>query len=30
MPEPIKNTDGDEKQDCEINSAKRLLPKLMS
>lgn len=30
MPEPIKNTDGDEKQDCEINAAKRLLPKLRS
>ncbi|MBL4623548.1 MAG: hypothetical protein JKY42_00130 [Flavobacteriales bacterium] len=30
MPEPIKNTDGTEKQDCEINAAKRLLPKLRS
>lgn len=28
MPEPIKNTDGTEKQDCEINAAKRLLPKI--
>lgn len=28
MPEDIKNTDGSEKQDCEINAAKRLLPKL--
>ncbi len=28
MPEEIKNTDGTEKQDCEINAAKRLLPKL--
>ena len=30
MPEPIKNSDGDDKQDCEINAAKRLLPKLRS
>ena len=30
MPEPIKNTDGEEKQDCEITAAKRLLPKLRS
>ena len=28
MPEAIKNTDGVEKQDCEINAAKRLMPKL--
>jgi len=28
MPEPIKNEDGTEKQDCEINAAKRLLPKI--
>lgn len=28
MPEAIKNEDGIEKQDCEINAAKRLLPKL--
>jgi hypothetical protein len=28
MPEEIKNTDGATKQDCEINAAKRLLPKL--
>lgn len=28
MPEPINNHDGDAKQDCEINAAKRLLPKL--
>lgn len=26
MPEEIKNTDGEEKQDCEINAAYRLLP----
>ena len=25
MPEPICNTDGKEKQDCEINAAKRLI-----
>ena len=30
MPEPINRHDGDEKQDCEINAAKRLLPKLRS
>lgn len=30
MPEPINNHDGDAKQDCEINAAKRLLPKLRS
>ena len=30
MPEPIKNTDGTTKQDCEINAAKRLLPKIRS
>ena len=28
MPEAIKNVDGTEKQDCEINAAKRLLPKI--
>ena len=28
MPEAIKNSDGTEKQDCEINAAKRMLPKL--
>lgn len=28
MPEAIKNTDGQKKQDCEINAAKRLLPKI--
>jgi hypothetical protein len=28
MPEEIYNTDGATKQDCEINAAKRLLPKL--
>jgi len=28
MPEDIRNTDGDEKQDCEINAAKRLVPKI--
>jgi len=28
MPEPIENTDGQTKQDCEINAAKRLMPKL--
>src|SRR4030042_4967658 len=27
-PEPIANTDGAEKQDCEINAAKRLIGKL--
>jgi len=26
--EPIKNTDGTKKQDCEINAAKRFIPKL--
>jgi hypothetical protein len=30
MPEEIKNTDGKTKQDCEINAAKRLLPRLRS
>ena len=30
MPEDIKNSDGSKKQDCEINAAKRLLPKLRS
>ena len=28
MPEDIRNTDGNEKQDCEINAAKRLVPKI--
>ena len=28
MPEAIRNTDGEEKQDCEINAAYRLLPKI--
>jgi hypothetical protein len=28
MPEPVNHHDGDAKQDCEINAAKRLLPKL--
>jgi hypothetical protein len=28
MPEEIKNTDGSKKQDCEINAAKRLIPKI--
>lgn len=28
MPEEIRNEDGREKQDCEINAAKRLIPKL--
>jgi hypothetical protein len=28
MPEEIRNTDGTEKQDCEINAAKRLVPKI--
>ena len=28
MPEDIRNSDGDEKQDCEINAAKRLVPKI--
>ncbi|MBU1012104.1 MAG: hypothetical protein KKG99_03810 [Bacteroidetes bacterium] len=28
MPEEIHNTDGTEKQDCEINAAKRLIPKI--
>lgn len=28
MPEEIRNTDGEEKQDCEINAAYRLLPKI--
>jgi hypothetical protein len=26
MPEEIRNTDGQEKQDCEVNAAKRLIP----
>ena len=30
MPEEIKNTDGTEKQDCEINAAYRLLPSIRS
>lgn len=28
MPEAIQNTDGENKQDCEMNAAKRLIPKL--
>ena len=28
MPEEIRNTDGSEKQDCEVNAAKRLIPKI--
>lgn len=28
MPEDIKNGDGNKKQDCEINAAKRLVPKI--
>jgi hypothetical protein len=28
MPEEIRNTDGQTKQDCEVNAARRLLPKL--
>jgi hypothetical protein len=28
FPEAVTNSDGNEKQDCEINAAKRLLPKL--
>lgn len=28
MPEEIHNTDGNTKQDCEINAAKRLIPKI--
>ena len=28
MPEPIHNSDGNDKQDCEMNAAKRLIPKL--
>jgi hypothetical protein len=28
MPEEIKNSDGKDKQDCEINAAKRLLEKI--
>ncbi|MFC1864071.1 hypothetical protein ACFL1Z_09000 [Thermodesulfobacteriota bacterium] len=28
MPEEIRNTDGNTKQDCEINAAKRLIPKI--
>lgn len=28
MPEPIRNNDGNVKQDCEMNAAKRLIPKL--
>jgi hypothetical protein len=28
MPEEIRNTDGTEKQDCETNAAKRLIPKI--
>lgn len=30
MPEDISNTDGKYKQDCEINAAKRLIPKIRS
>ena len=30
MPEDISNTDGKDKQDCEINAAKRLIPKIKS
>jgi hypothetical protein len=30
MPEDINNSDGTKKQDCEINAAKRLLPKIRS
>ena len=30
MPEEIKNTDGTEKQDCEIDAAYRLLPSIRS
>ena len=26
LPEEIRNDDGDDKQDCEINAAKRLMP----
>jgi len=29
-PEPIQNTDGDSKQDCEINAGKRILSKIRS
>ncbi len=28
MAEPIRNTDGSKKQDCELNAAKRLIPQL--
>jgi hypothetical protein len=28
FPEEIRNEDGKKKQDCEINAAKRLIPKL--
>lgn len=28
MPEPIHNSDGNDKQDCEMNAAKRIIPKL--
>ena len=28
MPEEIRNTDGNIKQDCEINAAKRLIPEI--
>jgi len=28
MPEEVRNTDGTEKQDCETNAAKRLIPKI--
>lgn len=30
FPEPVANTDGHTKQDCELNAAKRLVPKLRS
>ncbi len=30
MPEEIRNTDGKDKQDCEINAGKRLIPKIRS
>ena len=30
FPEPVANTDGQRKQDCELNAAKRLLPKMRS
>lgn len=30
MPEEISNSDGQDKQDCELNAAKRLIPKIRS